>query len=194
MISFSIKIKTTKFLNSFILIKKFYKLFLFFLIVSCNSNDNYIELPEDTNNSDDQNEFAEIEYGLTEYGITFQGIDRDFSVYIPESYTHDSPSSMIFVFHGFGGSNDFIMYTSNFNSISERENFIVVYPQGSSFWGYPHWNVGGWTNSSSVNDLEFIDFLIELILLASSSLTLSHSSIHMQYKSAGSDKWLIGME
>ena len=85
------------------MIKKFYKLFLFFLIVSCNSNDNYIELPEDTNNSDDQNEFAEIEYGLTEYGITFQGIDRDFSVYIPESYTHDSPSSMIFVFHGFGG-------------------------------------------------------------------------------------------
>ena len=161
MISFSIKIKTTKFLNSFILIKKFYKLLLFFLIVSCNSNDNYIELPEDTNNSDDQNEFAEIEYGLTEYGITFQGIDRDFSVYIPESYTHDSHSSMIFVFHGFGGSNDFIMYTSNFNSISERENFIVVYPQGSSFWGYPHWNVGGWTNSSSVNDVEFIDFIFD---------------------------------
>ena len=145
------------------MIKKFYKLFLFFLIVSCNSHDNYIELPEDTSNSDDQNEFAEIEYGLTEYGITFQGIDRDFSVYIPESYTHDSSSSMIFVFHGFGGSNNFIMYTSNFNSISERENFIVVYPQGSSFWGYPHWNVGGWTNGSSVNDVEFIDFLIELI-------------------------------
>ena len=70
---------------------------------------------------------------------------------------------MIFVFHGFGGSNDFIMYTSNFNSISERENIIVVYPHGSSFWGYPHWNVGGWTNGSSVNDVEFIDFLIELI-------------------------------
>ena len=145
------------------MIKKFSKLLLFFLIISCNSNDNYIELPAEINNGNDQNEFAEIEYGLTEYGITFQGIDRDFSVYIPESYTHDSPSSMIFVFHGFGGSNDFIMYTSNFNSISERENFIVVYPQGSSFWGYPHWNVGGWTNSSSVNDVEFIDFLIELI-------------------------------
>ncbi|MFL2592916.1 MAG: alpha/beta hydrolase family esterase, partial [Flavobacteriaceae bacterium] len=26
-----------------------------------------------------------------------------------------------------------------------------------------HWNVGGWTNGSSVNDVEFIDFLIELI-------------------------------
>ena len=69
----------------------------------------------------------------------------------------------MFVFHGFGGSNDMIMYYSDFNSISERENFIVVYPQGSSFWGYPHWNVGGWTNTSSVDDIGFVDFLIELI-------------------------------
>ena len=60
---------------------------LFFLFISCNPNYNYIELPENNNNSDDQNEFAEIEYGLTEYGVTFQGIDRDFSIYIPESYT-----------------------------------------------------------------------------------------------------------
>ena len=145
------------------MIKKFYKLLLFFLFISCNPNYNYIELPDNNNNSDDQNEFAEIEYGLTEYGVTFQGIDRDFSIYIPESYTHDSPSAMIFVFHGFGGSNDMIMYYSEFNSISERENFIVVYPQGSSFWGYPHWNVGGWTNTSSVDDIGFVDFLIELI-------------------------------
>ena len=70
---------------------------------------------------------------------------------------------MIFVFHGFGGSNDMIMYYSDFNSISEIENFIVVYPQGSSFWGYPHWNVGGWTNTSSADDIGFVDFLIELI-------------------------------
>ena len=47
-----------------------------------------------------------------------------------------------------------IMYYSDFNSISERENFIVVYPQGSSFFGSSHWNVGGWTNDSSVNDVE----------------------------------------
>ena len=108
------------------LIKNFTKLHLLFMIISCSSNDNFIELQDVNNNSDDQNEFTEIEYGLSEYGITFQGIDRDFSVYIPESYTHDSPSSIMFVFHGFGGSNDFIMYTSNFNSISDRENFIVV--------------------------------------------------------------------
>ena len=136
---------------------------IFFLLSSCISSDYIIESPNQNNNEEDQNQFAEIEYGLSEYGITYQGIDRDFSIYIPESYSHDSPSAMIFVFHGFGGSNDMIMYYSDFNSISERENFIVVYPQGSSFWGYPHWNVGGWTNTSSADDIGFVDFLIELI-------------------------------
>ena len=133
------------------------------MIISCSSNDYNTEFLDQNNDEEEENEFAEIDYGLAEYGITYQGIDRDFSIYIPESYTHDSPSSMMFVFHGFGGSNDMIMYYSDFNSISERENFIVVYPQGSSFWGYPHWNVGGWTNTSSADDIGFIDFLIELI-------------------------------
>ena len=151
---FLIKVKTIKFQNSTILIKNFFKILFFLLIISCSSNDYNTEFPDQNNDDEDENEFAEIDYGLTEYEITYQGIDRDFSIYIPESYTHDSPSAMMFVFHGFGGSNDMIMYASDFNSISERENFIVVYPQGSSFWGYPHWNVGGWTNTSSADDIE----------------------------------------
>ena len=163
MIIFLIKTKTIKSHNSRILINNFCKILFFLLIISCSSNDYNTEFPNQNNDEEDQNEFAEIDYGLSEYGITYQGIDRDFSIYIPESYTHDSPSAMMFVFHGFGGSNDMIMYYSDFNSVSERENFIVVYPQGSSFWGYPHWNVGGWTNTSSADDIGFVDFLIELI-------------------------------
>ena len=86
-----IKIKITNSLNNIILTKLFQKLLFFLLILSCSSDSIDNELPDNNNNDDDQNEFTEIEYGLTEYGITFQGIDRDFSVYIPESYTHDSP-------------------------------------------------------------------------------------------------------
>ena len=115
------------------------------------------------NDQEDENQYGEIQYGIGEYEITFQGLVRDFIVYIPESYTHESSSSILFAFHGFGGSNNQIMYSSDFNSIAERENFIVVYPQGSSFFGFPHWNVGGWTNSSTTDDVSLIDFLIELI-------------------------------
>ena len=159
-----IKTKTTNFLNNIILTKSFQKLLLFFFILSCSSNDIDSELPDNNNNdSEDPHQYTEIQYGLSEHGVTFQGIEREFTMYIPEEYNHDSPSPLMFVFHGFGGSNNMIMYSSNFNSISERENFIVVYPQGSSLWGSSHWNVGGFTNGSDVDDVAYVDFLIGLI-------------------------------
>ena len=74
------------------------------------------------------------------------------------------------------------MFNSDINSIAERENFIVVYPQGSSFFGYPHWNVGGWTNLSSVDDVGLIDFLIELI---SQEYNINHDRIYATGMSNG---------
>lgn len=131
------------------------------LMYSCSSSYENDEILIEENEI--ENEFEEIQFGVNEYGITYQGLDRDFIVYVPESYSHESSSSVVFVYHGFGGSNDQIMYYSDFNTISERENFIIVYPQGSNFWGYPHWNVGGWTNSSTTDDISLTEFLIELI-------------------------------
>ena len=144
--------------------KLFQKLLFFLIILSCSSDIINNELSDNNNNNDeDTNQFTEIQYGLSEHVVKFQGIERDFIMYIPEEYNHDSPSPLMFVFHGFGGSNNMIMYYSDFNSISERENFIVVYPQGSSLWGSSHWNVGGFTNGSDVDDVAYVDFLIELI-------------------------------
>ena len=131
------------------------------LMSSCSSSYENDEILIEENEI--ENEFEEIQFGVNVYGLTYQGLDRDFIVYVPESYSHESSSSVVFVYHGFGGSNDQIMYYSDFNTISERENFIIVYPQGSNFWGYPHWNVGGWTNSSTTDDISLTEFLIELI-------------------------------
>ena len=139
------------------------KIFFLFLIFSCSSShESDTDLINNNGNTDPQ-DYDEIEYGVNEYQVTFQGLERDFIVYIPESYDHQNPSPILFVFHGFGGSNDFIMSNSGFNIISEQENFIVVYPKGSDFWGVPHWNVGGWTNSSTTDDVSFVNFLIDLI-------------------------------
>ena len=161
MITCSINPKTTKLNNSFILIKINFRILILFILSSCISNDDsFIPGQTETGN---QTNYPEIQYGLNDYDIVFQGINRYFNIYVPQNYQHEFSTSLLFVFHGFGGTSDYIMNTSNFNDISDRENFIVVYPQGSSFWGYPHWNVGGWTNSSSADDIGFTSLLIELI-------------------------------
>lgn len=156
------------------------RIILFIILISSCSPiyENDVILTDDVVESDS----PEVDYGINEYEITFQGLDRDFIVYIPDSYEHISKSAVVFVFHGFGGSNDQIMFNSDINSIAERENFIVVYPQGSSFFGYPHWNVGGWTNSSSVDDVGLIDFLIELI---SQEYNIHHDRIYATGMSNG---------
>ena len=101
-----------------------------------------------------------INYGINEYSVEFQGYDRDFIVYVPESYTPENPTPVLFVFHGFGESNTSTMNSTGFNLIADQENFIAVYPQGTDFLNIaPHWNVGGFTNGSTTDDVGFVNFL-----------------------------------
>ena len=139
------------------------KIFFLFLIFSCSSSYESDSDLIDNNGDTDPQDYDEIDYGVNDYQVTFQGLERDFIIYVPESYNHQNPSPILFVFHGFGSSNDFIMSYSGFNLIAEQENFIVVYPKGSDFWGIPHWNVGGWTINSTTDDVSFVNFLINLI-------------------------------
>jgi polyhydroxybutyrate depolymerase len=82
---------------------------------------------------------------------------------VPDSYDPFDPVPLLFCLHGWSSSNEIIMAYTGFNDIASEENFIVVYPQGSYFNGTTHWNVGGWTLGSSVDDVAFIDFLIDAI-------------------------------
>ena len=58
---FLIKTKTIKSHNSRILINNFCKILFFLLIISCSSNDYNTEFPNQNNDEEDQNEFAEID-------------------------------------------------------------------------------------------------------------------------------------
>ena len=102
-----------------------------------------------------------INYGINEFEVIFDEIPREYTVYIPENYNHSIPTPILFAFHGFGGSNNFIMNSAEFNEIADQENFIVVYPQGSLILNLlAHWNVGGFTQISNTDDVAFVDYLI----------------------------------
>ena len=102
----------------------------------------------------------QVNYGISQHNITFQGVDRNYISYIPESYDPQNPSPILFVFHGFGGQNILTMNNTKFNQIADSNNFIVIYPQGTLFGIAPHWNVGGWTSGSTVDDVAFVDHLL----------------------------------
>src|SRR5665213_2284156 len=60
--------------------------------------------------------------------LTVEGRDRTYHLHIPAS--HRSPAPLVFVFHGGGGQGSGIERTSGFDDISDREGFIVAYPDG----------------------------------------------------------------
>tara|TARA_B110000090_G_scaffold205558_1_gene253474 strand:- start:982 stop:1926 length:945 start_codon:yes stop_codon:yes gene_type:complete len=95
--------------------------------------------------------------------FTHNSILREYYLYTPSSNTPSSNAPLMFVLHGYGSSATNIMYYSEFQSLAEQDGFILVYPQGSLLNGVSHWNVGGWTVGSTVDDVDFIEDLIDIV-------------------------------
>tara|TARA_B100000575_G_scaffold157217_1_gene125500 strand:- start:1205 stop:2146 length:942 start_codon:yes stop_codon:yes gene_type:complete len=89
--------------------------------------------------------------------------NRQFFIYQGSTYSGDAP--ILFVLHGYTSRALWIMNYSGFQSIADEFGFLVIYPQGTLLpsTGQTHWNVGGWTTSSTTDDVSFINSLINFI-------------------------------
>jgi len=94
--------------------------------------------------------------------IMHDGIQRDYVLYVPTNYDSNISVPLILNFHGFGGSGAQQMANSTFRPIADTAGFIIVHPTGTPFNGFVnHWNVGGFTNGSTVDDIGFTAALID---------------------------------
>ena len=95
--------------------------------------------------------------------IDVNGQVREYLIHIPNAYDGTQSVPIMLNFHGWNMSANDQMNVSDMRALSESEQFILVYPQGSLFFGSTHWNVGSWTTGSSSNDIGFIgDLIIEI--------------------------------
>ncbi|NNE26307.1 MAG: T9SS type A sorting domain-containing protein [Saprospiraceae bacterium] len=91
------------------------------------------------------------------------GVERDYIVYIPESYDATENVPLVLNFHGYGSNAFQQMNYGDFRAIADREGFIVVHPNGTvDLLGSTHWNVGWGT--STVDDVNFISTLIDQLI------------------------------
>ena len=94
--------------------------------------------------------------------IIHDGINREYVLYIPNSYDGTSAVPLMLNFHGFGGSASDYMQEADMRSLAEADTFILIYPQGSCSDGLSHWNacpLGG-DNKSDADDFGFIESMI----------------------------------
>jgi polyhydroxybutyrate depolymerase len=133
--------------------KKSILLFIFLLTIfsSCEKDDN--KNPE------------ECSFNTNVQSIVHDGINREYLLYIPDSYDGTSSVPLMLNFHGFGGSASDYMQEAGMRSLAEVDTFILVYPQGSCLDGSSHWNpcpIGG-DNKSTADDVGFVESMISEI-------------------------------
>ena len=130
--------------------KNWLYLFLFILLFSCTKSENEIEII--------------TSYSSTNF-INHEGIDREYVLHIPDSYSENTPLPLVINFHGFGQTIENYMEKVDMRPLANTESFILVYPQGSLLGNAPHWNSCPpiENNKSLVDDFGFIEKMINQI-------------------------------
>ena len=101
---------------------------------------------------------------LSTENIFYDGSNREYIIYTPQTYSPSVLTPILFAFHGGSGfANDFMNYEADFRSISDTAGFILVYPQALE-----DPNDGNSTNwlhkePTNHNDILFVETLLDTI-------------------------------
>tara|TARA_B100001175_G_scaffold65160_1_gene53316 strand:+ start:1334 stop:2491 length:1158 start_codon:yes stop_codon:yes gene_type:complete len=96
------------------------------------------------------------------FNITFDGLDREYTIYVPSSYDGLTPVPLIFSFHGGGGTASGHIAINDFSELAESENFIAVYPQAAID---PQDGSNAWIHKAptSHDDIFFVEAIIDTL-------------------------------
>ncbi len=99
---------------------------------------------------------SSIAYGQGEAtwnSLSHEGHERNYHLYVPESYSGEHPAPVVISLHGRNSSSQRQMDFSGMNEVADREGFLVAYPNAID---------GSWSNGSELT-VGFIDELLDEI-------------------------------
>jgi polyhydroxybutyrate depolymerase len=100
----------------------------------------------------------------TKHEIPAGGRTRTYRLYAPASLQKSKPAPLVLVFHGGRGDSESVERLTGFDALSDREGFLVAYPDGFA----KQWNDGREvtdfeTYKERVDDVAFVAALIDAI-------------------------------
>ena len=87
------------------------------------------------------------------YTMPFNDINRTFRLHVPKNYNSASPSPVIIVFHGWGGTQNEFLANATVKSQADQRGYIVVAPLGLGS-GSPDSSHNSWSFSGSTTGLD----------------------------------------
>lgn len=93
--------------------------------------------------------------------IVSSGLEREYLLYVPESYDRTRPTQLVISMHGGAMWPAAQKETSQWNRVADEHGFIVVYPSGVSGRGPRAWSAG--IGPGLMLDVRFISELIDTL-------------------------------
>ena len=96
------------------------------------------------------------------FNLTVSGKTRTYLLYVPNNVKASAP--LVISLHGAGGTVTTTSHDPDFNSIADKDGFIVAYPQGlqTTFPGLGGMQAPGWTSTGEENfDTDFLKAVVE---------------------------------
>jgi polyhydroxybutyrate depolymerase len=97
--------------------------------------------------------------------IMHDGLERTYRIHIPPSFNNNTPVPLVFALHGGLGTGEGMersLTLGGFNTLSDQEGFIVVYPDGiEKHWNDGRKNVTYYAHTENIDDVGFISALID---------------------------------
>ncbi len=97
------------------------------------------------------------EFDLT---LASGGLEREYTLYVPDSYDGSEPVPLVLSLHGFLSNRFQQQAWSQWDTLADEENFIAVFPQGTG--ELTRWNAGriAFNEGNGADDVAFIRDLI----------------------------------
>jgi polyhydroxybutyrate depolymerase len=96
--------------------------------------------------------------GQSAESFEFDGQQRTYQLYVPQSYDGNAPVPLVFNFHGYGSGAGQQMAYGNFRPLADRHNFVIVAPDGQGSAGR-HFNFGA--EPALQNDVDMVAALLD---------------------------------
>ncbi|MDJ0783336.1 MAG: PHB depolymerase family esterase [Desulfosarcinaceae bacterium] len=127
-------------------------------------------------------------YGPIEGGVTYYrrmklesaGYQRSYRLHVPPGYRDGNRLPLVVVIHGAFDTAKGIERISGFSRLADRENFIVLYPEGIGIFGLlQHWNAGHCCGKAAADQIDDVGYLAAAIEEVIARLSVDRRRIYM---------------
>ncbi len=112
--------------------------------------------------------------------IQINGFSRTYLVHVPSGYAPETPLPLVVVIHGAFDTAEGMERVSGFSRLADREDFIVLYPNGMGLLGFlQHWNAGHCCGKAAEDDVDDVGFVAATIEDVCARLSVDRDRVYM---------------